>query len=36
LAEARKNAYDRISGISWDGLYFRKDIGLDLQKIEGN
>jgi phosphoribosylamine--glycine ligase len=34
LAEARKNAYDRISAIKWDGLYFRKDIGLDLQKIE--
>jgi phosphoribosylamine--glycine ligase len=34
LAEARKNAYDRISAISWDGLYFRKDIGLDLQRIE--
>lgn len=34
LAEARKIAYDRISSISWDGLYFRKDIGLDLQKIE--
>jgi phosphoribosylamine--glycine ligase len=36
LAEARKNAYDKISGISWDGLYFRKDIGLDLLKIEEN
>ena len=34
LAEARKNAYNRISAISWDGLYFRKDIGLDLQGIE--
>jgi phosphoribosylamine---glycine ligase len=34
LAEARKIAYGRISGISWDGLYFRKDIGLDLQRIE--
>jgi phosphoribosylamine--glycine ligase len=34
LEEARKNAYDRISAISWDGLYFRQDIGLDLQKIE--
>jgi phosphoribosylamine--glycine ligase len=34
LAEARKNAYGRISAISWDGLYFRKDIGLDLQTIE--
>lgn len=35
LAEARKNAYKRISAINWDGLYFRKDIGLDLQKMEG-
>ncbi|HMJ71690.1 MAG TPA: phosphoribosylamine--glycine ligase [Cyclobacteriaceae bacterium] len=34
LAEARKNAYSRISAINWDGLYFRNDIGLDLQKIE--
>lgn len=34
LEEARKNAYERISAISWDGLYFRTDIGLDLQKIE--
>ena len=34
LAEARKNAYKRISAINWDGLYFRSDIGLDLQQIE--
>jgi phosphoribosylamine--glycine ligase len=34
LAEARKNAYDEISGIAWDGLYFRSDIGLDLQRME--
>ncbi|HZY81182.1 MAG TPA: phosphoribosylamine--glycine ligase [Cyclobacteriaceae bacterium] len=34
LEEARKNAYKRISGISWDGLYFRNDIGLDLQRLE--
>jgi phosphoribosylamine--glycine ligase len=34
LAEARKNAYKRISAINWDGLYFRNDIGLDLQGIE--
>jgi phosphoribosylamine--glycine ligase len=36
LAQARKNVYDGISGIRWDGLYFRKDIGLDLQQIEGS
>lgn len=34
LREARKNVYNCISGIRWDGLYFRKDIGLDLQKME--
>jgi phosphoribosylamine--glycine ligase len=31
LKEASKNAYEGISGIGWDRLYFRKDIGLDLQ-----
>jgi phosphoribosylamine--glycine ligase len=31
IKEASKNAYDSISGIGWDSLYFRKDIGLDLQ-----
>jgi len=36
LTEARKNAYDEISGISWDGLYFRRDIGVDLQRMEGS
>ena len=34
LEEARKQAYQRISGISWEGVYFRKDIGVDLQWIE--
>jgi phosphoribosylamine--glycine ligase len=34
LADARKNAYNEISGIRWDGLYFRSDIGLDLQRME--
>jgi phosphoribosylamine--glycine ligase len=36
LSEARKNAYDEISGISWDGLYFRRDIGADLQRMESS
>jgi phosphoribosylamine--glycine ligase len=36
LSEARKNAYDEISGISWDGLYFRRDIGIDLQRMAGS
>lgn len=34
LEEARKAAYETISGLSWEGLYFRKDIGVDLQKLE--
>jgi phosphoribosylamine--glycine ligase len=34
LADARKNAYDEISGIAWDGLYFRRDVGEDLQRME--
>jgi phosphoribosylamine--glycine ligase len=36
LEEARKTAYDCISGLSWEGVYFRKDIAVDLQKIEAN
>ncbi len=27
LAEARENAYDRVAGIGFDGVYFRRDIG---------
>ncbi|HEY5826678.1 MAG TPA: phosphoribosylamine--glycine ligase [Cyclobacteriaceae bacterium] len=34
LEVARAAAYETISGLSWEGLYFRKDIGVDLQKIE--
>jgi phosphoribosylamine---glycine ligase len=30
LSEARDAAYARAGEISWDGLYFRNDIGLDL------
>ena len=30
LQEAKKNAYQSISGISWTDVYFRKDIGVDL------
>jgi phosphoribosylamine---glycine ligase len=30
LAEARSKAYEAAAGISWDGFYFRKDIGQDL------
>lgn len=32
LELARKEVYEAISGIHWDGLYFRKDIGEDLKK----
>lgn len=32
LKEASENAYETISGIGWDDVYFRKDIGLDLQR----
>jgi len=34
LEVARTAAYETISGLSWEGLYFRTDIGVDLQKIE--
>ena len=30
LASARENAYSAASKLSWEGLYFRSDIGLDL------
>jgi len=30
LTNARQEAYKAVSEISWDGQYFRKDIGLDL------
>jgi len=32
LDEATEDAYKTVSGIHWDGLYFRKDIGQDLKK----
>jgi phosphoribosylamine--glycine ligase len=32
LSEAKKNAYQSISGISWQDMYYRRDIGLDLLK----
>jgi phosphoribosylamine--glycine ligase len=34
LAEATKNAYAAVSKISWEAAYYRKDISLDLLKIE--
>ncbi len=30
LEEARRAAYEAVSQLAWDGVYFRKDIGLDL------
>ena len=35
LEEARKRAYASVSEITWDGLYFRKDIGMDLLNYNG-
>jgi phosphoribosylamine--glycine ligase len=35
LEEARKDAYTHAQKIQWDGLYFRKDIGMDLMNYKG-
>lgn len=35
LSEARSNAYKTASVINWDGMYFRKDVGLDLLNYKG-
>lgn len=35
LSEARNNAYKTASEINWDGMYFRKDVGLDLLNYKG-
>jgi phosphoribosylamine---glycine ligase len=35
LHEARAAAYTRAEKIGWDGLYYRKDIGLDLLNYKG-
>jgi phosphoribosylamine--glycine ligase len=34
LEHARQQAFAGASAIQWDGLYFRKDIGLDLLKLD--
>lgn len=34
LAEARQKAYEKAGRISWTNLYYRKDIGVDLQAME--
>jgi phosphoribosylamine---glycine ligase len=33
LEHAREQAFAGVASIGWDGLYFRKDIGLDLLKL---
>lgn len=35
LQEARASAYESASRIEWDGVYFRKDIGIDLLNYKG-
>ncbi len=35
LEDARKVAYEKISGVEWDGMYYRKDIGIDLLNYKG-
>ncbi len=33
LAEASKESYKTVNSLSWEGAYFRKDIGVDLQTM---
>lgn len=35
LEEARRHAYECVAGLTWDDLYFRKDIGMDLLNYKG-
>jgi phosphoribosylamine--glycine ligase len=35
LEQARARAYQTASGINWEGLYYRKDIGQDLMNYKG-
>ena len=36
LSSAREKAYTGVAKLSWDGLYFRKDIGQDLLNFQSN
>lgn len=36
INEASENAYSTVSKITWDGVYFRKDISQDLKRIEND
>lgn len=33
LKEASTSAYQAVSTLTWEGMYFRKDIGVDLQRM---
>lgn len=33
LLEASEKAYERVATLTWQGVYFRKDIGVDLQSM---
>jgi phosphoribosylamine--glycine ligase len=35
LQQARSAAYESVSHIEWDGLYYRKDVGIDLLNYKG-
>lgn len=34
LTDARQRAYEKAARITWNNLYYRKDIGVDLQAME--
>jgi phosphoribosylamine--glycine ligase len=36
IAEAARDSYEMVGKIAWKGAYFRKDIGVDLQKWNSN
>lgn len=33
LSEASEKAYETVNTLNWEGAYFRKDIGVDLQRM---
>lgn len=34
IGAAREKAYEGVAKLSWEGVYFRKDIGMDLMNLE--
>jgi phosphoribosylamine-glycine ligase len=34
MASAREKAYAGVAKLSWEGVYFRKDIGMDLMNLK--